>query len=153
MSPNQTLTEFEAKLSLLEISIQSVPPNMEVVVAGDLNANSFEWGCTHNDPRGLILAEVMALNFSTLNFGDMPTYQRVNAESIIDVSFTRLINRNAHDWRVLDEYTASDHRYIQFTLRETVAPIGTEEETTAEDAQGRKGWHIGNLMLLSWSGI
>lgn len=58
------------------------------------------------------------MNLVTENSGSTATYRRVNAESVIDVSFSRLaVPATVRGWRVPDEVkSASDHHYIQFTL-------------------------------------
>jgi len=44
------------------------------------------------------------MNFVTENSGSVATYRRVNAESVIDVTFSRLTAPAiVRGWRVLDE--------------------------------------------------
>jgi len=118
-SRNDSEQNFRAFLLDIQDSVRSADPLLTVVVGGDFNAWSQEWGSARNDDRGDRLADLAAsLDLLVANVGTTPTYCRVNAESIIDVTFSRLIAPGAiRDWKVLDEvYSASDHRYVAFIL-------------------------------------
>jgi len=89
------------------------------LIGGDFNAWSQEWGSARNDQRGVQLSNLAAsLNLYSENIGSEATYRRINAESVIDVTFSRLVAPAAiRGWRVLEDVeSASDHRYIEFTL-------------------------------------
>lgn len=93
LPPGRTLDESQRLLNGLEQSIRSSPTNTNILVGGDFNAKSHEWGSNTEDTRGVLLAEMMAgLGFHIANSGNHPTYQRVNAESIIDHTFFRSIH-------------------------------------------------------------
>jgi len=87
---------------------------MNLIVAGDFNSHSAEWGSATDDARGALLSGFTAgLDLLICNEGTTPTYRRINACSVIDVTFART-DRNRHstvcDWTVLsDLYSASDH--------------------------------------------
>lgn len=130
LSPNQTLTAFREQLSKLELSLSRVPPGIDVIVAGDFNSKSLVWGSSTDDVRGQVLANTMiTLNLTPINVGNYPTFQRGNSESVIDVTFVRLGRLAVKDWRVLDDYTASDHKYIRFTL--STEPEVSDDPTPA----------------------
>ena len=56
LSPNRILAEFEEFLIRLGEMVERHRP-AEVLVAGDLNANSSVWGSAKTDVRGVTLAE------------------------------------------------------------------------------------------------
>lgn len=126
-SPNCTLDEFDDFLGGLESSIRNQALNTDIViVAGDFNSHSAEWGSTTNDVRGELLASfASSLNLEVCNVGSTPTFRRVNAESVIDVTFARPPLGNGSrvtNWIVLDNlYSASDHEYVEFHVS-SVAP-------------------------------
>lgn len=119
-SPNTDFAAFENFLGRLEDSIRSA--GIPVLIAGDFNAKSPEWGDHREDEKGRALADWSAsLNLSVCNLGDKPTFSRVYdrgvSRSHIDITLiAEAKNHMVRDWKVLEEYTASLHRYITFTL-------------------------------------
>lgn len=119
-SPNTDFAAFEDFLDRLEVSIKNA--KTPVLVAGDFNAKSPQWGDHREDAKGRALADWLAsLNLSVCNLGDKPTFSRMHERGVsrshIDVTFiTESINHTVRDWKVLEEYMASLHRYITFTL-------------------------------------
>jgi len=90
----------------------------EVLIAGDFNSKSPEWGESRSDRRGAVISEFVARNdLVILNRGNESTFQRGEAASIIDITIGSAgIARKVNDWVVLEEETLSDHRYIWFTI-------------------------------------
>jgi len=70
---------------------------------------------------------ISTLRLSVCNVGTIPTYRRVNAASVIDVTFERTLPTYyplVADWMVVEEaYSASDHQYI--TYRVSAAALST----------------------------
>jgi len=120
-APGRTLAEFRGQIFSLERSIRLMPPDLDIVIGGDFNAKSYQWGSANEDERGYILAETMSgLGLTTLNVGSRPTFQRANSESVIDATFGRLgVSTVIQNWQVLDDYTGSDHKYIAFKMTDT----------------------------------
>ncbi|XP_060845442.1 uncharacterized protein LOC132925028 [Rhopalosiphum padi] len=119
ISRKDTDANFANFLGEVEQSVRSVDLHCSVIIGGDFNAWSQEWGSARNDARGDQLADLAAsLDLLVGNVGTKPTYRRINAESVIDVTFHRCRPCLAlTHWRVMDEVeSASDHRYIQFWL-------------------------------------
>lgn len=116
-SPNRD-GGYDDFLKRLEACVRaSISP---VIMAGDFNAKSHEWGSPVEDTKGTKLAELAAsLELVVCNRPSLPTFIRSNpyAESWMDVTFAseRLISK-INDWRVSLEYSASYHRHILFTL-------------------------------------
>lgn len=117
-SPNVALSVFEDFLNALEVSVRSSP--VPVVITGDFNAKSREWGSLREDNRGKTLADLSAsLGLTVCNQGQ-PTFVRGASESHIDLTLvTRSATCRVDDWRVLDEESLSLHRYIEFTIKTT----------------------------------
>lgn len=90
----------------------------EVILAGDFNAKNAEWGSKSNNQRGTELAELIAsLNLQVCHIGSSPTFERGSSKSILDLTFASPRTANLTiDWKVLDEETMSDHKYITYTI-------------------------------------
>lgn len=116
ISPNTQITEFETFLGDLERSIRS--GDGEIVISGDFNAKHSDWDPRHNDRRGDILSTwLVALGLYVCNRGAVPTFQRGNSSSIVDLTLaSSSIIPRIQNWHVLDEESYSDHNYIVYTL-------------------------------------
>ena len=94
-------------------------------MAGDFNAKSEEWHSGRTDPRGYVLGDWIATRqLETVNVGTAPTRFHQGYGSRVDVASEHLA-RQIQGWKVLDDESGSDHRYIHFTLHlevEVVAP-------------------------------
>lgn len=117
LSPNITLVSYCEKLESLDEFI--VKLEKQVILAGDFNAKSEEWGEDRNDVRGRELAEMAArLNLIILNTGSVTTFRRPGRkESILDISLASPgVAKAIRNWEVLEDYNASDHQYISFQV-------------------------------------
>lgn len=88
----------------------------QMLVLGDFNAKSAEWGSSRPDEKGEAVADWAAgLGLRILNRGSRFTCVRMRGGSIVDLAFaTPCIARRVRGWRVLEGVeTLSDHRYIQ----------------------------------------
>ena len=124
ISRNDSDANFSTFLGDVEQSARSADPSCTLILGGDFNAWSQEWGSTRNDPRGDQLADLAAsLDLLVANSGTTPTYRRVNSETIIDVTFYRTRPPSViRGWKVLDEVeSVSDHRYIGYCLDSNTA--------------------------------
>ncbi|XP_060881919.1 uncharacterized protein LOC132953544 [Metopolophium dirhodum] len=118
-TPNCTLQEFDNFLNGVEWAIWNSVDNL--LVAGDFNAHLSEWGSARDDARGSLLSGLASsLGLLAYNVGSEPTYSRVNAESVIDVTFARFLpnaNPLVENWSVLTDLdSASDHSYVEFSV-------------------------------------
>lgn len=85
-SPNCSIIEYKDFLLQLELSIRN--SLIPVVVAGDFNAKSRAWGSPREDPRGTLLADLLAsIEAAVCNNGQSPTSVRGQSQSYIDVTF------------------------------------------------------------------
>lgn len=64
-------------------------------------------------------------NLTPVNVGNLPTFQRANSKSVIDVTFVH--SRITTNRRVLNEFTASDHKYNCFSLADDRDATPAEE--------------------------
>ncbi|XP_046424562.1 uncharacterized protein LOC124181884 [Neodiprion fabricii] len=113
-SPNEAIEEFERQLDDLEGAVRAV--GTKTLVAGDFNAKSPNWGSSKWDKRGRVVADFLArLDLIPVNEGTAPTWQRAStrASSVIDLTAgTPGVAAEEMGWRVLDDESLSDHRYI-----------------------------------------
>lgn len=143
-SPNCSIQEYDSFLGDLELSILNQPrAPVNLVVAGDFNSHSPEWGSARLDPKGSLLSDfATSLGLSVCNVGTRPTFSRVNAKSVIDVTLERASHRERQlvtEWMVLaDTYSASDHLYIEFFLSTRAAQASPNQPTRTQ----APGWAI-----------
>lgn len=115
--PRWKIDEFE---KMLETLMNVVKHKKPIIIAGDFNAWSMEWGSTSTRPRGQSLLEAIArLDVCIANEGTQYTYQKNGNGSVIDVTFCSPTLTNNMNWRVTDEYSASDHHIIRYKLSMT----------------------------------
>jgi len=123
--------EFETFLVGLEASVRTATG--PVVVSGDFNSKSPEWGSPREDRRGRALADLIAApGLAVRNEGGQPTFVRGASELHLDLTLaTQAAIGNITDWAVMKEETLSLHRYIWFNIATT---CGQQRE------QVKKGW-------------
>lgn len=141
-SRNDTAENFAAFLDDVHRSTNECDHRTNLVICGDFNSWSHEWGSARNDRRGEQLADLAAsLGLSVENTGDTATYRRINAESIIDVTFSRLAAPAVvRGWSVLEDVeSASDHRYVEFFI--LPRPVDDDES----DHNRPAGWSYRQL--------
>jgi ribonuclease HI len=100
--------------------------NRQLIIGCDANAHNFLWGSNTSDNRGDLLTEYLFIqDLAVLNEGSKPTYNTIKVfngvptpiQSIIDLTIsTSFIANSICNWQVLDDITASDHKYITFEL-------------------------------------
>lgn len=114
--PSWSLDQFHEMLeSLTEVLLGRNP----VVIGGDFNAWSTDWGSRFTNHRGRSLNEALAtLDVCLLNEGTSSTCRRphLGAESIVDITFCSLSLYPYSNWRVCEDYSASDHQAIRFCI-------------------------------------
>lgn len=132
-SRNDSEPNFATFLADLEFSVRSAGPRTQIVIGGDFNAWSQEWGSVTNDLRGERIVDLAAsLDLSVGNTGNAVTYRRANSESMIDLTFYRVHAPNEiTGWRVLENVeSASDHYYVEFQLGRLQAEAPTTRHQT-----------------------
>lgn len=138
-SPNDPLETLTAELEHLEDSFGTVKG--EMLIAGDFNSKSPEWGSLTTDKRGALVTCMMARkNLIVHNHGGITTFRRGETGSIIDLTLTtEKLARRLQRWQVLEETTLSDHQYIEFDVQES-------EKRSRIDREER-----GRRLSLSWN--
>ncbi|CAD7088022.1 unnamed protein product [Hermetia illucens] len=105
LTPNETMPDFRRRLHALEDAILSTDGRMP-----------------HTDSGGKRILELAArTGLVVLNTGSTPTFRRPGCEgSIPDVTFASESLVSLVDWwRVLKDFSASDHQYIAFEVVDT----------------------------------
>ena len=90
--------------------------NKKCICGMESNAHSNLWGSTTSDRRGALLEDaIFQFGLNVLNKGSTPTFHSPVGKSVIDVTLTsnNMLN-TILDWKVLDEPSLSDHKYIKF---------------------------------------
>lgn len=94
-------------INLLNNILTQLPP--PVIIMGDLNSHSQQWGSTATDNRGKIVEEFCnSNNLNILNDG-APTRIEYNTESAIDLSICSPVLQPIMEWSVYASPGASDH--------------------------------------------
>ncbi|XP_052738128.1 uncharacterized protein LOC128198188 [Bicyclus anynana] len=124
ISPNCSFDQFRQDLEELSASVRL--QRGKVLVAGDFNAASTIWGSKTTNKRGQHLMDIIAdLDLSVANTGNTPTFERGGKNSRPDIT---MANSNLAGmitgWEVLDEESASGHKYITYSIGEKIP--GTE---------------------------
>lgn len=113
--------DINRELSKIEEIVQR-HRSVEVLIGGDFNARNQIWGSQTTDERGERVLELIVTNALTLlNKKDSPpTFRTSRARGWIDLSIVNaVLARDIKDWKVLETFNNSDHRYIR-TIIENV---------------------------------
>lgn len=117
LTPNCDTAGCRRKMALLEDGIRDLPG--DVVVAKDFNARAIQKGMTQRNEQGRLLLEMATrLDLVVVNTGNTTTYRRPGfRNSIPDVTLItdRVLSR-VERWRMVEDYTASNHQYIVFDV-------------------------------------
>ena len=115
MDGNQECPPEEMKRLVNHCETNRLP----LLVGSDANAHHTLWGSTNINDRGTALLEYLSrVDLHPINRGHRPTFVVANRKEVLDVT---LVSSHLLDciisWRVDDEETLSDHRYIRITAR------------------------------------
>lgn len=127
-TPNESIHDFRIKIDALEDEVRKTAGN--VIIAGDFNARAVEWGMDYPDSRGKYIIEMVSrLGLLVLNTGSTTTFRRPGQkETIPDVSFgSENISARITTWKVIEDYTGSDHQYIFFQIGDRLQNIKIEQ--------------------------
>ena len=104
-------------MSLLEFCRTGGIP---LLVGADSNSHSVLWGCEDTNNRGIELEDVIIEHQLIVhNIGSEPTFCTTRAKSIIDITLTNVPAADLLEvtgWRVLEEDSLSDHKYISYQV-------------------------------------
>ncbi|XP_057324212.1 uncharacterized protein LOC130666906 [Microplitis mediator] len=141
-TPNEPIADFRKRVNELERVVHNLKG--EIVIGGDFNAKSIDWGMEWTDTRGTELLDMMAgLDLVIVNKGNTATFRTVGTRgSIIDLTFaTQRIAAVISDWAVLEEFTASDHQYISYTVHD----LRGNPAIVSQRSMKRVGWRVSKL--------
>ncbi|XP_066247231.1 uncharacterized protein [Euwallacea similis] len=115
ISPNCTMERFDRYLN--DLQQVATGQHGELILIGDFNANSSDWGASIEDARGGALSQMVgALEMVALNTGE-PTFVRRNQKTCIDVTFGSLgLVNHSTDWQILENEPCSPHKHICFEI-------------------------------------
>ncbi|XP_070132607.1 uncharacterized protein [Drosophila bipectinata] len=112
--PRWEISRYQRMLRSLVADARGRSP---VVIGGDFNVWSPEWGSRAPNERGTSLLEhFAALDVVLANRGQKLTYSKAGRGSIIDITFVSSALIRRCNWEVSDAFTFSDHQAIHFTL-------------------------------------
>lgn len=133
ISPNSGMEAFRHYLHQIDALLNL--KGKDALIAGDFNAQAYEWGADRQDARGEILSEwINSKELVVANRGSTPTLQRSNGVSWPDITLTTagLANRISN-WEVREDESFSDHLYVTYS-------VGRDEEQIPPMSNG--GWQI-----------
>lgn len=116
LTPNSDHQSYVAYLKALSEILKK--SNLKTILVGDFNAKSVLWGGHTTDNRGRELENLICEhNLTILNDGERPTLVRHNGESYIDVTLLSAdVKIENTKWKVLEDESLSDHKYIVITI-------------------------------------
>ncbi|XP_014211318.1 uncharacterized protein LOC106641412 [Copidosoma floridanum] len=118
---NISIGVLRGRLAELEDTICVCRENGDLVLAGDFNSKAISWGEPRTDSRGRAVLEMAArLDLIVMNSGSLATFRRTgNRGTIIDFTLaSSQMAARVSDWQVLEDYTASYHQNVSFTINE-----------------------------------
>lgn len=117
ISPNADDAKYSRFLNEID-SMYVKLKSRRTIIAGDFNAKDKMWGARVTDSRGeKITRWAASRDLRLLNEGSTPTCVRHQGSSIVDLTWsTADIHSRINDWKVLEDFTFSDHMYISFQL-------------------------------------
>lgn len=118
ISPNVGIEEYSRFLNEIDAMVMELRLRW-TIIAGDFNAKDRSWGAHTTDDRGEKISRWAASrDLRLLNDGLTPTCVRHQGNSIIDLTWsTPDLYNQICNWKVMEEFTYSDHMYIAFRLR------------------------------------
>ncbi|XP_068143465.1 uncharacterized protein [Drosophila tropicalis] len=139
LAPSLRLTEFERIIDSISADASS---KQNVIIAGDFNAWSEEWGSSSSNARGRTLLESWAiLDIAVLNTGSKHTFSRAGCGSVIDVTFTSACLFPHSIWKLCDFYTGSDHLAIICSINRSAHQMPNQPRTD----QGGQAFRVDTL--------
>lgn len=140
LTPSDSMDQFRMKLDLIEDRVHET--GGPFIVAGDFNARAVEWGESTTNTRGRCILDMAArLGLVVVNTGDAPTFRRPGCEHTTpDITLvTEGLARAIGQWRVLEDYTGSDHQYISFRVE------GETDLVPTRRGSGTRRWNVAKL--------
>lgn len=114
ISPNIPSAEYKMEVDNIMAHVNT----QQIVVLGDINAKSTHWASPVTDDKGAYwMGWLSSKDMVVHNKGNSPTFVRGQTRSYIDVTLsTKKIAGSIVNWRVLDQETLTEHKYINFEI-------------------------------------
>lgn len=142
LTPNCSIEDFQITLDNIEDTARAIGGNL--IIAGDFNAKAIELGTTTTNSRGRRILDMTArIGLMVANTGTTTTFRRAGCEGTIpDITLVseRFFDRLSH-WKVLEDYTGSDHQYIEYCLE------SGRNLTQQYARRGTKKWNVARLRM------
>ncbi|GLV33529.1 hypothetical protein CBL_20258, partial [Carabus blaptoides fortunei] len=134
--------DFIAELETLKDTIRELRQKGEVILGMDANSKSPVWGSPTEDNRGISLAEALEdMEMTVINQGDTPTFDGPRGTSFIDITaVTAALYPRIQDWDIPEEESASDHRYIEWTVAPSADGTAPAPQETRGFCNARADW-------------
>lgn len=137
LTPSDNIEEFQSKLNSIEDKILEIGGSF--LIAGDFNSKAVEWGMPLTNSRGRRVLDMSArLGLILVNTGTATTFRRAGCQGTIP-DITLASEGIAHmmtKWKVLEDYTGSDHQYISYH-------VGTASSINRGDIRaGTRKWNV-----------
>ena len=110
----------------------------KVLITGDFNAKSPEWGGPVEDDRGTKMSQWLAtLGHVVLNNGRVPTFRRGTCSSYLTI-ISECVIKHGVTWKVLEVEPLSDHAYVYTRIFEQRKPLVQNYEKCRRKWDGSK---------------
>ena len=115
LTPSDNIENFIEKLNNIEDNFTNSTETL--IIGGDFNSSGIEWGSIRT--RGSRIINMAArMGIVIANVGNTATFKRPGCNGTIP-DITMISEKSANSlpkWRVLEDFTGSDHNYIAFTI-------------------------------------
>lgn len=118
ISPNIPIPDYKKEVDAIMSNLEG---STRVVILGDVNAKSFQWGSPIADEKGTYWTDwISSTDMVVHNTGLRPTFIRGESKSFIDVtiSTSNMASKITH-WAVLEDESLTEHQYIYFEIERT----------------------------------
>ncbi|XP_069962615.1 uncharacterized protein [Bactrocera oleae] len=139
LTPSDPISEFQAKLDAIEDAAHH--PNRHLIIAGDFNAKAMEWGTPTTNSRGRKILDMAArLGLIVANRGSQTTFRRPGCnDTTPDITLvSEGFANQLREWKVLEDYTGSDHQYISYLM-------GPDKSQATTKRRGTRKWNVSKL--------
>jgi hypothetical protein len=140
VSPNSGLDAYGDVLDRVSNCMRRRCRSRQVLILGDSNTRSLQWGDTRTNTQGRMLSDwAVGLGLLLTNRGSTSTWVAWRESSVVDVTRTTAsLHRRIRNWRVAEEVeTLSDHLYIMMELTSETASTGQDRSNTRGPSRSR----------------
>lgn len=140
LTPSDTIEQFRMKLDAIEDKVHEI--GGPFIVAGDFNARAIEWADSTTNTRGRRILDMAArLGLIVANTGSAPSFRRPGCEfTTPDITLvSEGLARAIEGWKVMEDYTGSDHQYISFRV------VDGSNLLPPSRIRGTRKWNVNKL--------